>query len=348
VQRQRRPLVVTAEAELLDALLGAASAAGVAVDVAVDLGSCRPQWISAPLVLVGADVAPALADADLPRRPGVLLVGREAVRPDVAGTGAEEVLALPFGEEALVERLADAAEPAGAARVMGILSGCGGAGGSVFAAVLALTAAGRSGPVWLVDLDPLGGGVDVVLGAELADGARWTDLGEVNGRLSTQALRDAVPLVSGVSVISADRVCDPDVRTVAAVLEAARRGGGTVILDLPRQPTEARDHALHATDDLLVVVPAEVRSVLATRQLLHRLGPTASMARAVVRTVPAGVRAIDVAHALGLTLAGELPDEAAVRAAIRTGRPQDLPRGSALVQACSQLLTATAAHGDAA
>ena len=53
-----RPLVVTGQTDLLDDLLGAAAAVGVAVDVAVDLSACRPQWTSAPLVLVGDDIAP--------------------------------------------------------------------------------------------------------------------------------------------------------------------------------------------------------------------------------------------------------------------------------------------------
>ena len=58
---ERRPLVVTADAELLDDVLGVAAAVGVAVDVAVEPGACRPQWTTAPLVLLGVDLAPALA-----------------------------------------------------------------------------------------------------------------------------------------------------------------------------------------------------------------------------------------------------------------------------------------------
>ena len=58
---ERRPLVVTADAELLDDVLGVAAAVGVAVDVAVEPGACGPQWTTAPLVLLGVDLAPALA-----------------------------------------------------------------------------------------------------------------------------------------------------------------------------------------------------------------------------------------------------------------------------------------------
>src|SRR5215207_9079924 len=71
-----RPLLLTADTELLDDLLGASTAAGVAVDVAAEPAACRPQWSEAPLVVVGADAVPAVLTARLARRTGVLLAAR--------------------------------------------------------------------------------------------------------------------------------------------------------------------------------------------------------------------------------------------------------------------------------
>jgi len=346
--RDRRPLLLTADPDLLDDLLGLAAAVGVAVDVAVEPAMCRPQWTEAPLVLVGTDVAAAASR--LERRGGVLLISRGAPPETVAAAmEVEDVIVLPSGEADVLERLADAAEPPTPARVLGVLGGRGGAGASALAAGLALTAAGR-GPSWLVDLDPIGGGADAGLGAELATGARWTDLGVVTGRLSPQALRSALPVVEGVAVVAAGEGTSGDLspESARAVVDAARRGGGTVVLDLGRSATAARDEVTEAIDDLFLLVPAELRAVLAARRVVGSLRPTAPTPRLVVRSVPGAIPSREVARGLDLPLAGELPDEVVVRAAIQAGDPAALIRGTALAALCEAVLVVPAAFEAAA
>jgi len=338
-----RPLLLTADTELLDDLLGASIAAGVAVDVAAEPSACRPQWSEAPLVVVGADAVPAVLTARLARRTGVLLAARGS--PDTGlvdaaqRLGAEDVIGLPTGETTLLDRLADAMEPTGRARVIGVVSGRGGAGGSILAATLALIAA-TTGPAWLVDLDPLGGGADAGMGAELTIGSRWPDLDMVTGRLSSAALRGALPDVSGVAVLATDRrsIGDPEPDAVRAVLAAACRGGGTVVVDLPRHRSAARDEAVVLLDDLLVVVPAEVRAVLASGQVLVGLEPRLEP-RVVVRTVPGGLPPVDVARAVRLPLAGVLQEDPAIRVAAAVGAASDLLDVAPLAELCAGLLT---------
>lgn len=342
-----RTLLLTADAELLDQLLGLAAAAGVAVDVAVDPATCHPQWTGAPLVLLGGELAGATVAAGLRPRSGVLAVSRGSTTPELwnaaAAVGAEQVLAVPSDEAELLERLADATEPAAPARLIGVLGGRGGAGASVLAAGLALTAAAR-GPSWLIDLDPFGGGADVLLGAELSAGARWSDLGTLAGRLSPSALRPAVPAVEGVAVVAADdrSTDEPTPESVRAVVSAASRGGGTVVLDLGRYPTGVRDDAVAAVDELLLVVPAELRGVLAARRVVQTLGTPAPTPRVVVRTVPGALPGREVVHGLDLPLAGELPDEVPVRAALQIGDAAALIRGTELAALCAALLVALA------
>lgn len=341
---QPRPLLLTADSDLLDDLLGLAAAVGVAVDVAVEPSSCRPQWSSAPLVLVGAELVDALIDARPPGRPGVLVVAREGplggLRAPALRAGAEEVVALTDDEALLLDRLADAAEPASRAHVIAVLSGRGGAGGSVLAAALALTAA-VDRPSWLIDLDPLGGGADVGLGAELTRGARWVDLGVLAGRLSPDALREAVPEVLGVAVVAAGPdSAEPAAGAVRAVLGAAVRGPGVVVLDLPRHRTAARDEAVAVADELLVVVPAELRALVATRLLLDGLGPTPAVVRAVVRPGKDGLPVPAVLRGLAVPPAGELRDEAAVRRALLSGDAAGLVRAPVLRRLCQELLGA--------
>jgi secretion/DNA translocation related CpaE-like protein len=350
---QHRPLLLTADSELLDQLLGIAAAAGVAVDVAVDPATCHPQWTEAPLVLLGGELAGVTVAAGLRPRPGVLTVTRGSTTPKLwnaaASIGAEDVLDLPSDEAELLERLADVTEPAALARVIGVLAGRGGAGASVLAAGLALTAAAR-GPSWLIDLDPFGGGADALLGAELSAGARWTDLGALAGRLSPSALRPAVPDVEGVAVVAADDRSTDELtpESVRAVVSAASRCGGTVVLDLGRQPTGARDEAVAAADELLLVVPAELRGVLAARRVVQSLGSPVPTPRVVVRMVPGALPGREVVHGLDLPLAGELPEEVTVRAALQVGDATALVRGTKLAALCEALLVVPAPLRDAA
>ena len=120
-----RPLVLTTDTDLLDDMLGMAAAAGVAVDVAIEPTSCRPQWTKAPLVLVGAELAAALPGASLRPRPGVLLVARGSptgdVRETAAMVGAEAAVGLPQDEATVLDRLTDTTEPAAPGRVIGVL-----------------------------------------------------------------------------------------------------------------------------------------------------------------------------------------------------------------------------------
>ena len=73
--------------------------------------------------------------------------------------------------------LAAAAEPAGTAGlIVGVTGARGGAGASILASMLALTAARQGLRPLLVDGDPLGGGLDLMLGLEQADGLRCSGL----------------------------------------------------------------------------------------------------------------------------------------------------------------------------
>jgi secretion/DNA translocation related CpaE-like protein len=350
--RQPRPLLLTADPELLDHLLEMAAAAGVAVDVAVEPTTCGPQWTDAPLVLLGTDLAPAVAGRLQPRT-GVLLVTSSSATSELssiaAALGAEDVIGLQQDEADVLERLADATEPPSRARVIGVVGGRGGAGASTFAAGLALTAA-RHGPSWLVDLDPLGGGADAGLGAELSAGARWSDLETLSGRLSPHALRAALPEVDGVAVVAAggDAMSELAPDAVRAVVSAAGRSGGATVLDLGRSRTAARDVAMAAVHDLLLVVPAEVRAMIAGRRVVESLGPTGPRPRVVVRAVPGALPSEDVARGLDLSLAGELPDEVAVRAAIQTGESTALLRNTRLAALCEAILLVPSAIGMAA
>ncbi len=109
--------------------------------------------------------------------------------------GAERVIELPGAESWLVSALADATEgPAPTTgRALAVVGGRGGAGASVFVAALGLTALRMSQSALLIDCDPLGGGLDLVLGAESEQGLRWPDMHLRAGRVAASSLHDALP-----------------------------------------------------------------------------------------------------------------------------------------------------------
>ncbi|MBW8806445.1 MAG: P-loop NTPase [Catenulisporales bacterium] len=193
------PLAVTSDSVLAEALSRAAAEAGVRLDVVPHPGAARRRWSAAPLVLVGVDQAGAVVRAGLPRRPEVALVGRDLDDATVwrRGTalGAAHVLILPDCERWLAGMLAEADSPhddPGA--LVAILSGRGGAGGSTLAAALALAGTRRGLRSTLVDLDPVGGGIDLLFGLETEPGPRWSELARWReGRLCGRSLRDALP-----------------------------------------------------------------------------------------------------------------------------------------------------------
>lgn len=113
--------------------------------------------------------------------------GRRPSRP------VPTALTMPAQEHDLIRDLAEAAETvrdtALRGQVVAVIGGCGGAGASWFSVALARVAT----DALLVDLDPWGGGIDLLLGAEGVSGLRWPDLAVQGGRLNFSAVREALP-----------------------------------------------------------------------------------------------------------------------------------------------------------
>ena len=332
-----RPLLVTADPALLEDLLRLTAGAGVEADVAAHPRAARPVWQTAPLVLVGRDLAAALSELGLPRRRDVVLVGLGADEQDpllwrdAVTLGAERVVLLPEGERRLVETMAAAERSDASGTVVAVVGGRGGAGASVLAAALCLAAVRSGRRPLLVDADPWGGGADLLMGAEDVTGLRWPDLAGLAGTVSGSVLGDALPCPLGVSVVSWDRgdPMDLPASAVVSVLDAGVRSHDLVVVDLPRRADEVASAVLARASTTLVVVPAEVRAAAATARALAWLLP-GSGARLVVRTGRG--RSVEpelIASALGVPLAAVVSDEARLAADVDAGDPPGArPRSS--------------------
>jgi secretion/DNA translocation related CpaE-like protein len=340
--------VVTGSPELRERLIGITAAVGVEPDIRGDGGPpSRQQWSSASIVLVGDDIADELIGTGMPRRPGVILLAAtpdgEAWRRGVE-LGAETVMFLPDGERWLVGRVADAVDGAAAAEgsAVAVLGARGGAGASMLATALATRAVRLGARALLVDVDPIGGGLDLLAGCDEENGLRWPDLASSQGRMSSRALYDALPNVDGLAVLSWDRgpVLTVSRDAVRTVLLAARRGCDLVVADLPRHLDAAVEEALAWADHVVLVVPAEVRSVAAATRLVKAVEPYVGDLRLVVRTpAPGGLQPDEIAQVLDLPLDGVLKSEPAVAQDVESGIPPGSRERGSLTELCSTLLT---------
>lgn len=255
--------------------------------------------------------------------------------------GAERVLSLPADETWLTDELTTATEGNVAdGTVVGVIGGRGGAGASVFATALAYVAHRSHRTATLIDFDLLGGGLDLMLGTEHTSGLRWPDLAPTRGRLSGQALLSQLPSRGGLTVVSCDRrdlaAIPPD--AAQAVTSAARRASDLVVLDLPRQPDPAAEHALVDVSCVALVVPTEVRAVAAAARVAATLTAFVSDVHVVARRTSRALSSADVAAALDLPLALELEPESRLAERLERGEAPGSDLGSPLAEACLQFL----------
>jgi secretion/DNA translocation related CpaE-like protein len=311
------PLLVTRDEMLLDELLRLAAAAGVTLDVAADTMSAMRGWAPAALVLVGADQAGDVAEQRPPRRDGVHVVGHGPVDDRVfrsaLAAGALDVVELPASQAWLVELLTDVSDGARGgrrrrARTFAVISGSGGAGATTFAAGLAVVSA-RLRTSALVDLDPLGPGLDRVVGLDGSEGVRWDGLVTTPGRLGSRSLREALPEKDGLVVLTWDVATpvDLDPGSVREVLSASQRGNELVVVDLPRALDDVTVEVVTRCDRVLVVVTPTIMGVASAAKVLAGLRTATDRIGLVVRRRGTAIDSEQVAATLGVPLLAELP-----------------------------------------
>ena len=338
-QRQRVP----SQAPVLLSVINdsALSATADAIAAAVGLRAIRTPtpnrklWPTAAAIVVDEDGAGGCVRAGMPRRDDVFLVA--AAEPSAAtwaaaiAVGARCVCVLPTQEAELVRWLSEAAELGRVARrrgrVIAVTAGRGGGGASVFAGALARSAE----EALLVDLDPCGGGLDLMLGVESVPGLRWPDLSVGSGRLGWSAVRDVLPRLRGLSVLSGTREFhEIDATAASSIVDAGRRGGTTVVCDLPRQLTAASVRILESADLAVIVTRCDVRSIAATAAVagvVRTMNPNIGL---VVRgPAPGGLRAGEVADAAAAPLLASMRPEPMLavhleRGGLRLGRRSPL------------------------
>ena len=180
-------------------------------------------------------------------------------------------------------------------------------------------------------------------------GLRWSDLSAQAGRLSAEALHRVLPSVPAgrgrLSVLCHSRtepsLVGPDV--IDVVLDAGRRAGNLIVVDVPRYPHQAADRAIERADLTVVVVTADVRACFAAGRVIGRLAELGARFGLVVRgPSPGGLGADDVASALGIPLLARMRPEPGLDRRLEGGRvPGADPRGQ-LGRAATTVLASVA------
>jgi secretion/DNA translocation related CpaE-like protein len=341
----RRVVAITADRELSAAAARLGALAGAAVDVSSTIDGVRAGWRSADAVIIGADLLQVMATADPGRRPGVVVITAgprdDSLWRAAVQLGAMGLFSVPGEERDVVDRIVETFEPArSSSSVLAVVGGCGGAGASTVASALGLISA-RTRPTVLVDGDRLGGGLDVLLGIEQVPGLRWSELADTRGRVHSTSFAEGLPQAEGCAVLSWDRasreLVTPD--AAAAVVAAATRAFGLVVIDLPRLRDPSVAALAAAADRTVVVTTACVRAIAATASLLADPTLAAAQVELVVRDPGGGRLAVrEIEQVLGIPVRASICSEPGVAAAAERGEVPVARRRGSLVRACSELL----------
>lgn len=337
-----RLLVATGDPDLLDDALRWCAAVGATPEVASDVVAARRAWSAAAGVLLSADLAGPLARTAPPRRDGVLVLAAE---PAVAGDapwrdavllGATAVLDRA-DEATVLARLGELLDGRGEAAFLAVVGAVGGAGASTFATAVALHAERRGHRPVLVDADTRGAGVDLVLGAERAEGVRWPELGGADGHVGATRLARLLPEHRGVAVLACPRDgADVPVDVAPDVLTAASRAFDVVVADVPRHLDDLGAAVLSRCEGAVLLVPEDVRCVASARIVLAQVREHVPRVALVTARRSGGVGSGPVAEALRLPVVARVAHDRRLRSDLDHGRGPG--RSRTLRRAAGQVL----------
>lgn len=334
-------LFICAEPALIDHVLALTSASQLTVEVAVAPERITGEWLRSVVVVVGRDQLASVVSAHLPQRPHVVVLGDpDSVDWELAFTlGADAVITAPGEPGWLAERVRRAGQESPSGRVVGVVGCRGGAGASVFAAALALAGVRRGLTPYLLDLDPLGCGLGVILGVDDVRGLTWDQVSAGVGRIPALSLQTTVAVVEGVGLLGweeggANELC---AGVAGAVVDTSRLCTPVTVIDLGRAVSQSQQEAIARCDRVLMIVPADVRSVRSARRMTLRHG--LSMCELVVRGPnPGGLVAQDIGQAVGLPVVAAVGADRHLDRRLEQGEPPGARARSPLGRAGDGLL----------
>ena len=332
MQREPTPTtLVSADPRLINLAQASAAAVGAPLSVVSDPASIGTVWRTPSPLLIGSDQIREIVARALPPRDHVYLVGQADSYEDLCRWSAPLgalVIQLPDGNKWLSRVIMGRAAGTDSGTVVALVSGSGGTGASTLCVGLALAAVRDSRSVALVDCDAMGGGIDLILGAENTPGWRWDKLRNAVGQIAD--ITPMLPTVEGITVVSMER-SDPvpiPGDALEAVVDCLARTHDLVLVDRGRG--EAQPTGIRRT---VVVTNQTVRGVAATRARAKTLDTSAC---GLVVRKPGSVSASDAAAAVDIPLICVLPSVADLAQLADRGIPPS-PSGK-WKKACGEVL----------
>lgn len=223
--------------------------------------------------------------------------------------------------------------PAGT--MIGIVSAAGGAGGTSLAVATACLGAERTSTV-LVDLDPLGLGIERIMGYQGDVITHWGTLG--SHALHPRRFVEALPIHRGVRLVGfgGSAPFSPDPTALDSVFSACVRGFALTVLDIPRTPAVLAQ-AARCCDLIVVCCPQSLPIALAGQRVAAAIRAPADLV-VVTRTGPGNVSARDIAESLRIPLLIEVGDQRGLDEVLAMGSDPLRSRGSGLHKTATAIL----------
>ncbi len=201
----------------------------------------------------------------------------------------------------------------------------GGIGTSTFAYAIALQC--NSGAV-LIDAQPDGVALDVLVGAEECAGTRWSQVRIRTAEINAQAILAALPQYGRLHILSSDSEAAADSSAIPFLVRALQRDGVDIILDISAR--DALRKSLAPEVDVLLMPPT-LPGIVAAR--------TALLAKTQVVLVEAGsfeVLPSRAAEYLDREFAGVVRWQRGVALSATAGAPP--PAGTDVMQVAASIL----------
>lgn len=202
------------------------------------------------------------------------------------------------------------------AEVITLVPIVGGSGASTLASAMAAESASKGRRVCLVDIDPQGGGIDLVCGAEEIPGARWPDLVEVDDISGADLLR-SLPECSGVRIL-AMRSEAITAQKVDQILRTLLTAVDLIYIDCAQDVKSYWQSISDISSQILLVLPTTVRATTVAKQNLE--SQVNDKFGLVVRQLPGtGLTPAAIAQTLGISLKAQLVTDSRVVEQIEQG-----------------------------